>query len=125
MRRHWSEPVRAALIGGVAVLAACASGCASYSSPVIPPPGMLFSHIRAPLMLNKPTEEISPDDKRGESQTHYVWIPPFRQVTLAWAEAAVREAAHEGGVRRVKHVDYDYMGVLLVYGRYKVIVYGE
>jgi len=109
----------------VSVVAVCASGCASYSSPLIPPPGILYCHIKAPLMLNRPTGMLSPSDKRGESATHYLWIPLHRDITFAWAESAVGEAAREGGITQVKHVDYEYMGVLLVYGRYKVIVYGD
>lgn len=119
--------MRALLVLAALAVAVCASGCSlsGYDSPLVPPPGFLYTEIKAPLTLYKPAGDISPADKRGESHTRFVWIPPFRPMTFAWATAAVREAAQEGKISRIKHVDYEFFGMLLVYGEYKVIVYGD
>jgi hypothetical protein len=115
------------LVLAALAVSACASGCAlyGYSSPVIPPPGFVYSHYKVPLTIDKASGDLRPDDKMGSCHTRFLWIPPFRPITLAWAEAAVKKAAAEGKISRIKHVDYEFLGVLFVYGEYKVIVYGD
>lgn len=119
--------MRVLVVMAALTVAMCASGCSlsGYDSPLVPPPGLLYSEIKVPLTLDAPSVEIGPADKRGESHTRFLWIPPFRPVTFAWATAAVKEAAQEGRISRIKHVDYEFFGMLLVYGEYKVIVYGD
>ncbi len=118
---------RALWILAALTLALGASGCSmyGYDSPVIPPPGFIYTSIKVPLTTQKARLELSPEDKVGRSHTRFLWIPPYRVMTLAWAEAAVKDAAREGKIQRIKHVDYEFLGVMFVYGEYKVIVYGD
>jgi hypothetical protein len=132
--------VKRALAIALAVAAALAvAGCATrpdtlYRSqaavraPVIPPQGLLYTRLRAPLSL----EAVGFGAKRGTAVSHQLALPPLPFPGLwtgldlfAWGDASLRAAAENGGIREVQGADYELMVVLLVYRRFTSEVYGN
>ena len=44
---------------------------------------------------------------------------------VAWGDASVSAAAKSGGIKTVKHVDYNYVNVLWVYQRFTTMAHGD
>jgi hypothetical protein len=44
---------------------------------------------------------------------------------VAIGDASIQTAAKNGGIKRIKYVDYEVRNILGVYGEYKTIVYGD
>lgn len=119
---------KTALVALVIALALGATGCtfwAPYTAPVIPPPGFLYSDVRAPLIL--PTADWG-DVDLSEVEVHtshfqipYAWL---RLINVAWGDAAVQRAIEESGFRRVLWADYRHFTILSVYSTFTVNVYG-
>ena len=100
-----------------------ASGCITFKTPVAPPPGLLFTFYKAPL-----TTEYHPTpicDKRGEASTFCVRDFVWTGLTIAWDEADIDTAARNGGLQTVKYAEYEVLIVLGLFGKFKVIAYGE
>lgn len=95
------------------------SGCALYHAPVIPPQGIAFAHVSAPIDTNAeatPTANM----RSGEAST----LTVLGLVSLG--DASVQAAAREGGLRVVHHVDYEYKNVFFYfYQRFTIRAYGE
>jgi hypothetical protein len=107
----------------LAALGACflsLAGCA-YRTAVIPPQGLLFTHIKAPLQTN--FSETPVGDREGSGSTQY-FLVPFFFVSAAWAEAGIEEAAEDGGIENVHYADYEYLSVLGLYRRFTVTAHG-
>jgi hypothetical protein len=92
-----------------------ASGC--FVAPVIPPTGLLFTLVEAPITTTYKDTTIGP--LKGESTSHQaLWL-------VAFGNAGVAEAARNGRIDRVNHVEYRYMNLLQLYQGFTIIAYGE
>jgi hypothetical protein len=98
------------------------------SAPVIPPLGLFYTDVHAPLSLG-PT---SFGAKRGAAVSHQLGLPPlpFPGLTtgldlFAWGDASEKAAAANGGITMVRHADYELRAVLWVYRTFTVDVYGD
>ena len=44
---------------------------------------------------------------------------------VATGDASIKTAAANGGIKRIKYVDYEVENVLGIYGKYTTVVYGD
>ena len=104
-----------AAVGLVCVLL---TGCAGFAfAPVVPPVGMVYTSIKAPLDVDADNTPIG--SKKGEAGTISVLG------LVAVGDASVRAAAEDGGITTITHLDYELLSVLGVFSSFKTIAYGE
>jgi len=96
---------------------------------VLPPLGIFWSRVRAPVNAGAP-KEIGV--RRGEATVHQIAIPPLPMFGLnssiplvSWGEASQSEAARNGGLQDVNHLDYELTTIFMFFRRFKLIAYGE
>lgn len=102
------------------------AGCAPYRAAVIPPLGVLYSDVSAPLIVPGSEAEVL-DLSSVEIHTSHFQIPYsyLRIINLGWGDAAVQEAIRESGFREVHFADYRFFTILSVYSTFTVRVYGR
>ncbi len=110
------------------LLLACAAaalcwGCTTWRAPVEPPPGLLFTHYRAPLTAD--VAGVPTGGKTGTASTLYVRDPIITGMGIAWADASIEAAAAEGDITKIHYADYEVLSVLGVFGQFTVRVHGE
>jgi hypothetical protein len=89
-----------------------AIGC--VGAPIVPPLGLVYTDIDAPLSLLGGTGA-----RRGEaSVTSILGL-------VSTGDGSVKAAAADGGISRVQRVDYEFFNVLGVYQRYTTVAYGD
>ena len=97
----------------VALLAVGVSGC--LSAP-FQPPGGVVSVTKAPLSTAGNWDVGS---KKGEASS-------FSVLGLyASGDCSIAAAARNGGLKKIGHVDYEYLNVIGIWQKATVIVYGE
>ena len=119
------------LAAGLAILfLLLANGC-SYNArsfprvPLAPPPGFVFTQIKAPLSLDYAATASQPP-KTGSAMTHYVGLPFYDVISFAWNDTAnVETAARNGGITEIEYADYELLQVLGVYSQFTVHAYGR
>lgn len=127
--RKWP---RAALFPLLGVLLATSglmlSGCASsgYRTPIKPPPGFIYSEIKAPLMIPSPDIDISAADQvKVYTQTIQIPYPPYAPfINFTWGDAALEDAIRESGFTTVLYADYSWMTILGIYNELRIHVHG-
>jgi len=98
---------------------------------VIPPGGVLYTHYKAPITTGfDPSRSLA--SKRGEAVVRQIALPPMPFPGLAtgldlvsWGDASIKQAAANGGITDVEHVDYELKTVLMVFRKFTVEVYGD
>jgi hypothetical protein len=110
--------VMKALAAGLAGAAFCVmlAGC-SLVAPVVPPTGVIYTDISAPINTYVANTAISGKVGRASSKDILGLV--------AWGDASVRAAADEGGLTTVDHIDYEFFNVLFFFSKYTTIVYGQ
>ena len=88
------------------------SGCATPF-----PVGFAFTDVQLPVMATD--NPITEDTKKGVSTCE-----SFLGL-IAVGDASIEEAAEEGGITKITHIDWHAKNVLGVWGTYTVTVYGE
>ena len=103
-------------------------GAVKESVPVIPPKGILYTKIKAPIWLG-PTSFGS---RMGSATTRQIGLPPLPVPGLttgldlvAWGDASIQSAAAGAGITDVKHVDYESQVFLLFFRKFTIEVYGD
>jgi len=124
-----------AILAGL-VLAGCATTrsdlpyrvMAGVTAPVIPPLGLIYTNLHAPLSLG-PT---SFGAKRGTAVSYEIGMPPLPYPGLvsgpdlfAWGDASEKTAAANAGITKIQHADYSLLVVLWLYRRFTIEVYGD
>ena len=106
----------AGIVVALVSLAVVMTGCSGfYAAPVIPPQGMLYTDVAAPIN----TEGGEVPDRNGEAYCQSVLG------LFAWGDASVKAAAEEGGLSTVDQVDYKFWNVLGIYSKFTTIAYGK
>lgn len=90
-------------------------GC--YSAPVMPPIGIVYTEIQAPLDTDFNATPIPAKSGSAESMSILGLV--------ATGDASAKAAANQGGIQKIEHADYYYFNVLGVIQRYRTVVYGE
>ncbi len=101
----------------IAIMCFMFSGCAMWQAPVIPPQGAIFSSTSAPIQTQFRDTDLG--SKRGEATSIAILG------LIGIGDASVYEAAQNGNIQTVKHVDYEIMNVLGIYVEFKTVVYGD
>ncbi len=108
------------------ILILFAVGCGRFKMPVIPPQGLLFTGIKAPITTNydhTPTpEQIS---HISQSSTHYFRDIIFTRLDFSWGDVAVKTIADLNGFKRIYYADYEYLNILGIYAKLTIKVYGS
>jgi hypothetical protein len=105
-----------------------AFGCASYSAPVMPPRGILYTKFRAPLSpsLAEDTPAGRHITRHGKSRVTYIWLPLYVfDVTSAFNDSKIGEIALENEIREVAYVDYEFYNLTPFFNRFTIHVYGN
>lgn len=135
-RKTLMRSLRASLLPAVGAFVAVAAltGCNGRSvpvAPVVPPFGYIYTDYKAPLQYAANSTE-APDAgvkvaglKTGQSSASYLYIPLFGGLSFGWDDAALNRAAANGGITKVKYVDYDTFSVLTLYTKTTVVAHGE
>lgn len=104
------------VVVGLAGAALAFSGC--ISAPFVPPVGMAFTQIKAPLDLDNANTPAS-CPKRGKAAASCVLG------LFAFGDASTAEAARDGGLKTIQHADYEFFNILGIYQKTTVVVYGD
>ena len=91
------------------------SGC--YSTPIMPPTGVLYSNIEAPASLSIAGQNLG--SRRGEATCKSLLG------LVAWGDCSAKAAAEAGSIGELKHLDYSYTNVLLVWQSLTTVAYGN
>lgn len=115
-------------MGVIVPLSACIliSGCgaaASWRVPASPPRGLLFTAYRAPLTTE--FQKTPAEGRVGTASTLYVRDPIVSGFDVAWEDASINTAAHEGEISHIYYADYDVLQILGIFGKFTTRVYGE
>jgi len=90
-------------------------GC--YSTPIMPPSGLIYTNIDAPVSPAVAGRPIG--DRTGRaSSTAILGL-------FAWGDASVAAAVREGGISEPRHIDYEFFNFLGLYQSFTTIVYGN
>ena len=95
-----------------AALVAGTAGC--IAAPVVPPLGLVYTDMKAPLNLGG-----DPASKRGTSTVTAILG------MVSTGDGSIRAAAKNGGINDVQLVDYEFYNVLGIIQRYTTVVYGR
>jgi hypothetical protein len=107
---------RIAGLSALCVVAALWAGC--YSTPVMPPSGMIYSGYKAPLQAELEGQAVV--DKSGEASSGSILG------LIAWGDCSLQTAAKQGGLSTMNYADYSYLNVIFgIYQRFTVTVYGK
>ena len=92
-------------------------GCATYRAPVMPPGGLLFMAVSAPLDTDM---ESTPANKKvGEASAMSVFN------IIAFGDCSIAEAAEDGNLTKIDYADYSYLNILGLFQSFTTKVYGE
>ena len=92
-------------------------GCITYRAPVMPPMGIIFEDVNAPLDANMDATQAL--DKSGSAQAMSILN------LFAKGDCSINAAAQDGGLETIHYADYHYFNVLSIIQRFTVTVYGE
>jgi hypothetical protein len=99
-------------------LLASTTGCAGlYSAPVIPPVAFVYSKVSAPIDID--VNETRMGQKKGTAETINILG------LISTGDASVQSAAKNGGIKVIRHADYEFTTVLGLYSRFTTVVYGD
>ncbi len=86
------------------------TGCAN-----VLPTGVIYTEVKAPVAAG----DTGPYSKVGVSKATSVLG------LVATGDASIKAAMAEGGITRIKYVDYYARNILGLYGEYTTTVYGD
>jgi len=104
--------VSLAAVAGVALIS---TGC--LRAPVVPPYGIIYSDIQAPL--DHDFDRTVVPTRSGSSESISILG------LVAIGDASIHAAAQDGGLSVIHTADYEYMNILGVYQKYVTVVRGE
>lgn len=95
------------------------SGCGvQVRSPVVPPIGLWYNSTTFPVDIKfGPNNDIGPQMGTAKSASVLGLI--------SWGDCSVEQAAKNGGIKQIDHVDARLFNVLGVYSEYETMVYGK
>lgn len=99
------------LIAAIAVSAGC------YSTPIMPPTGVIFTNIRAPESLSIGGQDLG--TKRGEASCKSLLG------VAAWGDCSAKAAADDGNITQIKQLDYEFFNFLILWQSLTTIAYGD
>lgn len=101
--------------GSLAVLCLLAVGC--YRAPVMPPTGLIYADVSAPMDIDTEDKPVGPKQGWAEAKSILGLV--------AWGDCSVERAVFIGQIQKVNHIDYKFYNVLGIYQKFTTVVYGE
>jgi hypothetical protein len=101
----------------VLTLGLIGTGCTYYVAPVMPPPGLLYTNVKAPIDTDVQSNPVGP--RMGSASTTSILG------LLSFGDASVETATRRGNLSTVNHLDYEFLNILFVYQKFTVNAYGE
>ena len=95
----------------IAVFAGC------YSTPVMPPTGVIFSNVRAPVSLSIGGQDLG--TRQGAASCKALLG------IVAWGNCSAKAAADAGNITQIKQLDYKFLNVLFVWQALTTVAYGD
>lgn len=99
------------------------AGCIEISSTFVPPRGVIYNSVRAPLTTEFYNTPVF--DTKGEASAYYLRIPVQMYPSFGFNNADIDSAVRSGGLARASFADYELTSVLGIFARTRVIAYGE
>lgn len=94
------------------------TSCAFYRAPVMPPSGFLFSSVEAPMDTDVDATVVA---TRSGSASAMCVLGMF-----SFGDASIAEAAQDGGLSKIHHLDYHYLNVFIgLFQSFTTKAYGE
>jgi hypothetical protein len=106
---------RALAIVSVLIFSTGMVGC--IGAPVVPPTGLIYTDMDAPLSLGGGGRDVG--SKRGESSVTAILG------LFSTGDGSVKKAAANGRITQIKHVDYNFRNIIGIYQEYTTVVYGD
>ncbi len=97
-------------------LAFSLGGC-QFTAPVVPPTGLFYSDIKAPMDID--LDKTAVGAKSGEAMVTTILG------VVATGDCSIKAAAQNGGITTIESVDYKFFNVLGVYQTFTTIVHGN
>ena len=91
------------------------AGC--YSTPVMPPTGLIYSNISAPTSLSIGGQDLGA--RRGESSCKALLG------IAAWGDCSAKAAADDGNITQIKQLDYEFYNFLIIWQSLTTVAYGD
>ena len=105
---------------GLSLLVLC--GCMAHQSEFAPPPGVLFSSYKAPLLID--FDESSVSRESGNASTECFSVPgTYGLLSFAWDDCSLDTAAKNGRLGNVGTADYEFLNIWGIYAKTTVHVY--
>lgn len=95
----------------IAVFAGC------YSTPIMPPTGVIFSSIKAPESLSISGQDLGA--RRGAASCKAL-LGMF-----AWGDCSAKAAADDGNITQIKQLDYEFFNFLIFWQSLTTVAYGD
>ena len=109
----------------VSILLLFATGCTGLLiSPVVPPRGIIYTHIKAPCSTKYKETPVGGRKPYVDSSARYVYDPYFG-TSWGWGDASIQKIAEQNGIKKIEYVDYEYLNVLGIYKELKIIPHGQ
>ena len=108
---------RACVVAGLCAVFAVFVGCSWYQAPVMPPYGVLFSDISAPMTTDFVGQPAS--QKQGEASTVGVLG------LLSFGDCSTNAAARNGNLTQISYCDYSFVNILGFYQKFTVTAHGQ
>jgi len=100
----------------IALTALSLTGC--VRAPFVPPQGMAFSQMKAPLDVDFDDTQLA-GMNRGTAEVMNVLG------LFTFGDASAKTAAENGRISTIVHADYEHFNILGLFQRTTVIVYGK
>ncbi|CAN5449249.1 hypothetical protein BH09SUM1_BH09SUM1_06110 [soil metagenome] len=127
-----SKTGKRALLGVAALmLATVVSGCGGGypKAPVVPPIGLIYTHVQAPLDTDFSGDKGGTDTtdlRMGQAEASYFYVPfTYGLLSFAWGDASIKTAAQDGHLSNVHFADYEEFNILGIYANMKTHTYGK
>jgi hypothetical protein len=112
------------IVSVISILLLFATGCAPLRVPIVPPQGILFTHIKAPCSTKYKETPVAGEKPYMDSAARYIW-EPFFGTTWGWGNASIQKIAKQNGIKKIEYVDYEYLNVLGIYKQFNIIPHGQ
>lgn len=97
----------------------------AYYAPVSPPPGLIFSLVKAPLTYNFKENPVG-DSVKKMTCTSTLWFNiPVYNYEFAFGNADIGRIAMKEGIEKVSYADYQILTVLGIFAKFTVNIYGN
>ena len=102
-----------ALVSAAALLLVTAGGCSTAQSVV--QGSLVVNNVKSPMAIGDNTAGHS---KVGEAEATSI-------LGFAFGDASIKTAMGAAGITKIHHVDSETFSILMLFAKYKTVVYGD